>query len=220
MNLLIFGISDNLFAELNIIEMKKGTLIAFVGTNNIGKTTQVGLVTKLLKSQGVSVVSQKYPVYDLEPTGPRINDFLRNENPEGLSAMDFQVLCAKNRKDFEPALLELLNNNEIVIVEMYTESGIAFGMGDDLPKSNLIHINENLIKADLVILLDGERFIEAKEAKHYFEQNDAKNLKIRQTHLDLAKEFGWHTINANQSITRVTLDIVDLILLSFQAQRA
>lgn len=187
--MLIFVIFGNLSSELNITKMKKGTLIALVGPNNIGKTTQVNLVTQKLVSLGFTVKSQKYPVYDLRPTGPRINDFLRNGNPGNLSAMDFQVLCARNRKDFESTLMELLKNNDIIIVEMYTESGIAFGMGDGLHKAELIKINKDLLKTDLVISLEGERFLESKEKGHYFEQDDEKNVKIKQIHIELSKEF-------------------------------
>ena len=193
----------------------KGKLITIVGINNIGKTTQVKLLPESMSSIGFSCVTQKYPVYDCEPTGSRINSYIRNKNPEGLTPTEFQYLCAENRRDFEPKLKALLNENDFVVAEMYNESGLAFGLGYDVDEQALINMNKGLLQSDLVILFDGERFLEAKEIGHYFEKNDQKIDRIRQIHLDLAKKYNWVTINANMSVDEVQVELIKTILNSF-----
>jgi thymidylate kinase len=189
----------------------KGLLITIMGINNVGKTTQQNLILKVLKNKGYRVVTLKYPIYELEPTGPRCNSYLRKNNPEDLTPKEFQKLCAQNRFDFQKELEILLQENHFVVAEMYTGSGICFGMADGIDKNELIKMNKGLIIPDKSILLDGERFLEAKEESHNYEQDDKKMDIIRQNHLELAKDFSWSIVNANQKIEKVQKDIIDII---------
>ena len=50
--------------------------------NNLGKTTVVKSLIDFLKSERKDAIYLKYPVYDLEPNGPRINRYLREGNPK------------------------------------------------------------------------------------------------------------------------------------------
>lgn len=180
-----------------------GILFTLLGVTNTGKTTQQKLLEEHLKNDGYRVAYIKYPVYDLEPTGPRINAYLRGGNPENISALEFHKLQIQNKFDFESKLLSLLEENDIVLAEMYTGTGITYAMGDGLPKDWLISEYAPLRKADISILLDGKRFLESREAGHHYENDDEKTEKIRLAHLELAKDFGWTVINANQTIDEV-----------------
>lgn len=190
----------------------RGKLINIQGINNLGKTLQVGLLKERANSLGYSCETIKYPVYDLEPTGPRITLATKKGNPEGLTAKDLQLLNGKNKHDYEVILLQLLEESDLVIAEMYRGTSVAFGIGEDLEKTFLESLEEDLIKEDLTILFDGERFMEAKEVGHRFEDsNDDRLSRIRQIHLDLAKERGWNVVNANQPIEVVTDELWGLI---------
>jgi len=180
-----------------------GILFTILGVTNVGKTTQQKLLVERLRNEGYTVAEVKYPKYDIEPTGPRINNYLRKGNPENLSAKDFQELNVQNRKDFEPELLKMLKENDIVIAEMYTGTGIAYGIGDGLSKEWFVKMNDSLKKADLSILLDGTRYLESKEKNHIFENDDKKTEKIREAHLDLAREYLWKIIDANKTISQI-----------------
>ncbi len=189
--------------------MKK--FIEIVGINNIGKTTQIKELENFFTKKGHRVATIKFPVYDLEPTGPRINAFLREGNPEKLSPLDFQKLNVQNRTDFEKTLKEQITDNDLIIAEMYIGSAIAFGVGDGVSLEIMNNINKDLLKPDVTILLDGDRFMEAKEKGHYFEEYSEKSKKIRQIHLDLAKELNWPIVNANQSVEEVLKDIISCL---------
>jgi len=188
-----------------------GKLITIMGVTNMGKTTQQKLLESRLESIGISFVSLKYPLYDLDPTGQRIHVYLKKGNPENLTPIDFQKLNVQNRFDFQERLEELVHQYQIVIAEMYVGTGIAYGIGDGIPKQDLIDWNQGLSIPDVSILLDGERFLESKEEGHIFEQDDEKTERIRKIHLELAKDFGWSIINANQSVEQVHEDILNII---------
>ncbi len=184
-----------------------GILFTLLGVTNTGKTTQQKLLEERLRAEGYRVAYVKYPVYDLIPTGPRINAYLRQGNPEGISPREFHELQVENKKDFALELERLLAENDIVLAEMYTGTGIAYGMGDGFEKSWLVAENDSLRTADLSILLDGARFLESRETGHHFENDDEKTERIRLAHLELAKDFGWEVVQANQTIPEVHEEI-------------
>ena len=71
--------------------------------------------------------------------------------------------------------------------------------------------NIGLIKPDLEILLDGARFTEAKEIGHTHEDNSSHMDDARQAHLNLADEFGWYIVNANQTKEEVHEEIWGIV---------
>ncbi len=187
---------------------QKGLLVAIYGINNIGKTTQVRLLKEEFEKQGQKAIIVKYPVYDLAPTGPQINAYLRLGNPEKLSPKQIQFLFAQNRKDYETKLKELITENDIVILEDYKGTGISWGMGAGVDKDYLIDINKDLIIPDISILMDGTRFLQGEEDNHLHENNYALIDKVRDALLELSKQFNWKIVNANQSIESVKRDIM------------
>lgn len=190
---------------------KQGKLINLLGINNLGKTTQVNRLKELIEGLGMTCKVLKYPVYDLEPTGPRITLATKKGNPEGLSSKELQELNSENKHDFEPTLIELLREYDYVIAEMYKGTSVAFGMGEGLSQDFLESLESDLYPEDFSILLDGQRFMEAKEDGHRFEEDSTKLDNIRQIHLLLAKERGWNIVNANQSQEKVTEDLWGII---------
>ncbi len=191
---------------------KKGKIVAIYGINNIGKTTQVKLTKNKLEDLGHRVINVKYPIYELIPTGPRINSYLREGNPENISAKEAQELYAINRKDSEKKLISMMDEYDYIILEDYTGTGLAWGIGTGVPKEYLLEINMNLLKEDISILMDGERFLEGEERNHKHENNSDLINQVRLVHLELAKEFDWKFVNANQEIDSVNRDILNFIL--------
>ena len=180
--------------------MKKlGKFIAIYGINNLGKTLQAKMLEERLLAENFKVKRIKYPVYDLEPTGPRINAYLRKGNPDNLSAKAAQLIYVQNRKDFEPTLKAMLRENDFVIAEDYKGTGIAWGMGAGVEKNFLLYHNGSLLEEDVSILLDGKRFREGIESGHTHESNDELTEKVRLAHLELADYFHWPIVNANDT---------------------
>lgn len=182
---------------------KKGKFIVFYGTNNLGKTSQAKILLKKLNELGIKAEYLKYPLYQLEPSGSMIDSYLRKNNPFNLSAREAQLLYLINRAHYQETLKKKLENGIYIIAEDYIGTGIAWGLGAGVDLEFLEKINSFLIKEDLAILFDGERFEEAIEKNHKHETNNELMKKVRQIHLDLGEKYNWKKINANLKIKEV-----------------
>ncbi|MFA6254455.1 MAG: hypothetical protein WC675_00290 [Patescibacteria group bacterium] len=185
----------------------KGKLIVIYGSNNLGKTTQAKLLVVKLNEQGYKAEYLKYPIYDCQPTGPQINQILRGGKAQEITELELQEIYAQNRRDFQPQLEEKLNQGTNIVAEDYIGTGLAWGVTKGAELVALEKQNQDLIKEDIVILLDGQRFLDGIETNHLHEQNDEWMAKNRQVHLDLAKKYGWQIVLANQPKEKVAQDI-------------
>lgn len=188
--------------------MKRGKLLAIYGTNNLGKTYQARRLVEYLNKENKAQYL-KYPLYDLVPSGIFINRYLREGNPEKLSAREFQMMQVLNRTQFDYELREKIYGGEIVVVEDYIGTGIAWGVGTGLDKDFMVKMNSHLMKEDKAVLLDGERFDDGKEKDHKHEEDDSLMKKVREVHLELAEELGWGIVKANQDRDSVFKDILE-----------
>lgn len=192
----------------------QGKMITLYGINGIGKTTQTERLVEFLRANGKSASRLKYPVYDLEPEGPFIHKYLRDadfRSQNELSTEDLQKKYADNRKRYEPELLRRLGAGEWIVTEDYTGTGIAWGLTWGANLFFLESINRDLLRANLDILMDGERFDTAIEAGHRNETNDERIRICRNFHLLLSERYGWQSVNANQSVECVAQDIQNIV---------
>lgn len=180
--------------------------IALYGINNIGKSTQIKALAEKFREQEKTVKILKYPIYDLAPTGPKINELLRNPHAEKISGEAFQMLYIKNRLDYEPQLLQDLAAHDVVLAEDYIGTGMAWGMTQGLSFEKIEELNRKYPqkKPDTEILLDGERFLTGKEANHRNEQDDRAVDQTRKNFLFLAKKFEWPVVGANEDEEKIT----------------
>ena len=180
-----------------------GKLIVFYGINNLGKSTQARLLVEKLQEQGYKSEYIKYPIYDLEPSGRMLNDYLRNGNPLNLNAKEVQAIYALNRTQYQDELKKKLTEGVNIVAEDYTGTGIAWGLGAGVGENYLKDINSHLIKEDMAILFDGERFKQSIEEGHKHENNNDLINKVRWSHLKLKEENGWIKIDANLKIEEI-----------------
>jgi len=190
----------------------KGKFIILYGANNLGKSTQAKLlVEKLIISLGKNAEYLKYAIYNLEPTGSLINEYLRQGNPNQFSAREFQMLQVLNRTQYEPKLMEKINKSTWIVAEDYVGTGIAWGMVAGIDKNLLYKLNSHLLKEDLGILFQGEAFPEDLDKTNIHETNPAILTKVNAAFAEIAQDFGWHIIKANQSKEEVQAQIMEII---------
>jgi len=108
-------------------------------------------------------------------------------------------------------LKKKLESGRMIVAEDYIGTGLSWGYAKGADYKKLKEQNSVLIQEDLGILMDGERFLEGKEAVHLHEENDGWIRIVRDKLLDMRKEFGWKTVNANQPIENVFDDIKILL---------
>jgi thymidylate kinase len=183
--------------------MKKGKLIVLYGINNLGKTTQAKLLVKKIKQTKRKAEYVKYPIYNIEPAGRLINDYLRKNNPYKFTPREIQLLHYIDRISFEPALINKLNKGINIIAEDYFGTALAWGISAGVDKKLLLYLNKFIYKENIAFLLDGNRFKEATEKNHKHETDKKLINKARQIHLKLAKKFNWIKIEANLAINQV-----------------
>ncbi|MDH4330505.1 MAG: hypothetical protein OEV93_03060 [Candidatus Moranbacteria bacterium] len=194
--------------------MKKGKFIAIYGINGIGKTTQVEILVKYLKDQGIKASRLKYPVYDLEPEGPFLHKYLRDpefRKKNELTTDELQQKFVDNRVRYESELEKRLQSGEWIVAEDYIGTGISWGLtwGSDL--EYLEEINKELKLPDLSILMHGKRFNTAIEKDHRNEMEDERIQICKNFHLLLAQKYGWKIVDANQELESVHEDIIEVI---------
>ena len=188
----------------------RAPFIAIYGINNIGKTTQVEKLVAYLNDHGYRAERIKYPIYD-SPTGRQINAILRGGEDQSISEEEFQLLYVKNREGYGPTLARKLEDGIIVVAEDYAGTGIGWATAKGASYEWAVDANAHLLKEDLAILMHGDRFTTGREEVHIHEQNDTLVLRTRTQFLRQAEDFGYHIINANQSIDLVFSDILDCV---------
>ncbi|HPD08036.1 hypothetical protein KBI31_01955 [Patescibacteria group bacterium] len=176
-----------------------GKLIVLYGINNIGKTTQAQLLVNRLQAAGYLASYLKYPLYELRPSGPLLNDYLRAGNPWKLSAREAQIIYALNRFQYQEELERELASGQWIVAEDYVGTGLAWGWGAGVDLDFLEAINQGLHQPDLALWLDGERFSSGIEANHKHEGDEELMTKVCACHRELAKRYGWLRFRANQS---------------------
>lgn len=189
----------------------RGKFIVLYGSNNLGKSTQAKLLVQNLHNYGYSAEYIKYPIYDLEPTGPLLDKILRGGEKQTISELELQQIYVNNRADYQTEVEKKLNRGIHIVAEDYIGTGLAWGVTKGADLNTLVKQNEGLLKEDLAILLDGERFIQGREEKHIHEQSDELMDKNREIHLKLAKKFGWTILPANASIEDVQSKIWEIV---------
>lgn len=190
---------------------QKGKFIVLYGINNLGKTTQAKMLVNYFNKKNIKAEYIKYAIYDLEPAGKLINEYLRNGNPRNFSPREFQILQYINKINFENILKEKLDNGISIIAEDYTGTSIAWGAGAGVDMEFLEYLYSFIYKEDLAILFDGERFTDSIEKNHKHENNSVLIDKVRQVHLVLAEKYNWKKINANETINEIHNNIVKII---------
>lgn len=174
--------------------MMKGMFLTLYGINNIGKSTHAKRLVERLNKEGHTAVYLKYPIYDLEPTGPQINDILRLQGEQDVSEEELQSLFMQNRKDFEPQLKKMLDEGTIVVAEDYTQTGIAWGTAKGLDEAWVEALNDELMREDFSLLITGERARKAIEKDHIHETNDELVQKVAQVLQRRAMQNGWSIV--------------------------
>jgi thymidylate kinase len=191
---------------------KQGKFIVLYGVNGLGKSTQAKmLVENLIIKMGVEAEYLKYAVYNLDPSGSLINSYLKQGNPFQFSAREFQLLQVLNRTQFEPKLKEKIAKGIWIVAEDYIGSGIAWGMGQEMDKNLLYKLNSHLLKEDLGILFKGEPFPESLDKTNLHENNPILLAKVNQAFDEISRDFGWHTVEANQTKEVVQQELLDII---------
>ncbi|KKR39248.1 hypothetical protein A2210_01245 [Candidatus Woesebacteria bacterium RIFOXYA1_FULL_40_18] len=188
----------------------KGKFIVIYGANNFGKTLQARILVDELRAAGITAAYLKYPIYELEPTGPRLEGILRKGDEKNLSPLERQKIFAQNRRDYEPTLFGRLELGEWVVAEDYRKTGIAWGITYGVDIWTMEKLNNGMYPEDLEICLDGARFAQAIEENHLHEQSGLWD-KNRAVYKVLALRYDWKVVDASKEVGQVARNIWNIV---------
>ena len=205
--------------------VSKSIFITFEGPDGSGKTLQMKPAAEFLQKQGYIV----YPAR--EPGGTAIGDQVRDilmkmENTSMLPRTETLLFCAARAQLVEEIIQPHLKKGEVVLLDRYADSTLAYqgyGHENDI---NLIRKVLNFatggLTPDLTFLFDLNPEIGLQRRQKgggEWNRMDAYQLqyheRVRQGYLAIAREDPgrWHIIDANQSPDVVQSSIITSLLL-------
>lgn len=162
-------------------------IIAFEGIDAAGKETQIRLLTAALKKKGYRVIQETLPQYHT-PIGALINDFLSGK--VHLSESALHVLFEADRYDLQEDFDALDSICDVLILDRYVMSNLAFGAAKGLDLEWLHNLQSGLRKPDVTIVLDisARESFRRKKRRDVHEQDVALLERAREAYLQLADE--------------------------------
>jgi thymidylate kinase len=149
----------------------------------------------------------------------RTKEIGKRELKQRVSEEELQMWYSLNRYQFDPILRRKLAQGISVVAEDYTGTGLAWGSAKGADLGWLESVNKYLMKPDLELLMDGQRFLAGKEKVHLHESSDRLIGKAQTAFQKLAKKYGWEVVNANQSVQAVSDTLWNKILPLFPRRR-
>ena len=174
--------------------------IVFEGIDGAGKSSQIQLLKEWLEENGLEVELL------VEPTDSKVGKLIRelltydNATTETMQKT-LGLLFAADRM----LIMDKLNDkNKVIISDRSFISSLAY----QEPKEWINEINKYAKKPDLVLLLDLDVATSVKrcDGEDSFENEEFLN-KVKETYLDVIKEFNHEIIDANNGINKVSSDI-------------
>ena len=185
-------------------------LIVLEGIDKAGKDTQTRLLADGLRKAGKTVNCVSFPDYTTS-LGREIKRFLLGE--VCFRAEVRQLLYVANRWEREEDIRRWLEDKCYVLADRYIPAGLVYGMVNGLDLEWMLHLEEGLPRADLVIILDipPETAVEREMAQDVYEKDIEFQARIRSMYLKLSADFGWNVVDGNRSSEGVSSDVLRLV---------
>ena len=175
--------------------------ITFEGPEGSGKTTQIALLAKSLRQQGVEVMRTR------EPGGTPIGDQIRQiiigmENEALVPSAEFLLFSASRAQLIQERIRPALDKGQIVLCDRFFDSSLAYqGYGHGLPLERLRMITAfatNGLVPDITFFLDLDieiglrrRLMAAKSKGGEWNRLDAQKVAFHQR-----VRAGYHALAA------------------------
>ena len=199
-------------------EMFKGKFITFEGTEGVGKTTQINLLAKYLKTKNISCLITREP--GGTKLGEQIRETLLAKSDRNIDVMtELLLMFSARAQHLKEVIYPALTENKWVLCDRFTDASYAYqggGRGVPFVKIKLI---ENAVqdgfKPDLTILLScniekGMQRVSKRGDKDRFESEKIEFfVRVNNSYMDLAKNNPerFAVVDADQTIDKVALAV-------------
>jgi dTMP kinase len=191
-----------------------GLLIVFEGLDGSGKTTQRKLLKTWLEANGEEVIVSKWN------SSPLFKDLIKSRKASRrLDPVQYSVLHAADfRHRFETIIEPSLREGKIVLADRYLFTGIARDVARGLNRTRVSNLYSCRRLPNLTFYFSADPYTLAKRTtasrriKFYEAGQDVTGLddpfesyvqfasKVMQEYANLRREFGFITVDAEQSI--------------------
>jgi len=187
----------------------KGKFIVFEGITGSGKKTHINSLEEKLKDLGKEVTLISFPNFETE--------IARLTKRAQFDPFTLSLIYAADRSQYQERIKRLLEKGVVVISDRYCYSNFAYQSAKGVPLNWLMEIEKNILKPDIVILIDlpvelsTERVKQSniedftkREILDRIEKQKEFLEKIRETFLYLAEndeESKWFVIDGSKNIS-------------------
>ncbi|MDH3608984.1 MAG: dTMP kinase [Gammaproteobacteria bacterium] len=199
-------------------DMYQGKFITFEGTEGVGKTTQIQLLEKYLKTKNIKCLVTREPGGTI--LGERIRKLLLNNDALDIDPMaELLLMFSARAQHLKDVIYPALKDNIWVLCDRFTDASYAYqGGGRGLPYASIRRIEtvvQDGFTADLTILLSGDiesgmRRVSKRGDKDRFELEKIEFFeRVRHSYLNLAKANPerFSIVDADQTIDKAALAI-------------
>lgn len=199
-------------------DMYQGKFITFEGTEGVGKTTQIQLLEKYLKTKNIKCLVTREPGGTI--LGERIRKLLLNNDALDIDPMaELLLMFSARAQHLKDVIHPALKDNIWVLCDRFTDASYAYqGGGRGLPYASIRRIEtvvQDGFTADLTILLSGDiesgmRRVSKRGDKDRFELEKIEFFeRVRHSYLNLAKANPerFSIVDADQTIDNAALAI-------------
>ena len=194
--------------------MNRGYLILLEGVDNVGKTTQIDLISKFLDDIFVSNIVLKSPDRTSK-TGSIIDQVLKGDIQ--MSPQTKHMLFSTNRWEAQDLIIKTLEAGTCVLMDRYSYSGIAYSCALGLSLKWCKSTEVGMVKPDLIFYFDANGKIYPGDFEIYdidkFQANVANwyEIILCNEH-DKDNINNIHIIDASRPIDNINVDISVLLL--------
>jgi len=199
---------------------RTGRLIVFEGIDGAGKTTQVRRAARALREKGLEVVKLVEPSGG--PYGRKIREMARGSVRRLSPEEELELFILDRRDDVERNILPALRRGDIVLLDRYYYSTMAYQGALGLDPETILEKNSFAPRPDLVLYLA----IDVDEALRRIERSRKGNTDLfeRREYLervkaifdDLARRFeNFRTIEGTadeETVARRVLEAIETYL--------
>jgi dTMP kinase len=156
---------------------QRGRFITFEGLDGCGKSTQLEKLAKVLRAQGLSIVTTREP--GGTPTGDKIRQLLLDTKTSSLTPMaELALMFAARAQHIAEVIQPALAEGKIVLCDRFTDSTEAYqGGGRKLGTAPVLALHRILCGSlwpELTILMDSDVAASVDRARRRNQSHSAK----------------------------------------------
>ena len=200
--------------------MTTGKFITLEGVEGVGKSTNLALISELVKSGGYDVLVTREP--GGTTLGERVREILLDKDEHGMTPMaELLLMFAARAQHVEEVIKPALARGTWVVSDRFTDSSYAYqGGGRQLGSDAVAALERQVLggfRPDLVIILDLdvqaglERASKVSEADRFESEEREFFERVRAAFVSRSSEPGYHLVDAARPLIDVQADIATII---------